>query len=339
MQFGLDWPLSLSSSWRSFLRANSIPSSTSSSRAALRYAQILTGSCAILLIVLELYSVYIVKRYSVAYARVSRQIAEAIKARPAAVGGPISVLMVGNSLLLDGVDVDRLQERTSPALRIYPIFLEGSGYYDWLYGLGRLFRQGARPQVVIVGLEVNTSLQNEVWEETPMMLFDSGDVLSAASQLGLDSTATSNLLLSHVSTFWTMRSFFRRRVLRVIVPHFESLFPYVRSGMASPAGPEVEKKLMSRIRTLNELCEAHGATLILLIPPTLSSEKAAHQMVMASEKAGVQALLPIDPTELTASFYEPDTVHLNPEGTVRFTSALASQLPRTIVRKTQSSRD
>jgi len=26
-------------------------------------------------------------------------------------------------------------------MRIYPIFLEATGYYDWLYGLQRLFRR------------------------------------------------------------------------------------------------------------------------------------------------------------------------------------------------------
>jgi hypothetical protein len=299
----------------------------------------LAGSCAILLILLEAYSVYTVKRYSVAHARVSRQYTEALMARPVAPGEATSVLMVGNSLLLYGVDLEKLRERTAATMRVYPIFLEGTGYYDWFYGLRRLFRQGARPQVVIVGLEANTSFQNAVWEESPMMLFDAGDVLSFASDLGLDRTTTSNLLLSHVSTFWEMRSFFRRRFLRAIVPDFESLFPYVRAGMSGPEGPEFEKIVTSRLGALSELCESHGARLILLIPPTLSSERAAHQMVIAAEKIGVQALLPIDPAELTAKFYAPDTVHLNPEGTVRFTSALADDLPKIVVSQTLASKN
>lgn len=303
------------------------------------YAKILAGSCAILLILLEAYSVYTVKRYSVSYARVSRQYTEALTARPAAPGEATSVLMVGNSLLLYGVDVEKLRERTAATMRVYPIFLEGTGYYDWFYALGRLFRQGAKPQVVVVGLEANTSFQNAVWEESPMMLFDAVDVLNVASDLGLDRTTTSNLLLSHVSTFWEMRSFFRRRFLRAIVPDFESLFPYVRAGMSGPEGPEFEEMVTSRLRALNELCESHGARLILLIPPTLSSERAAHQMVIAADRIGVQALLPIDPAELTAKFYAPDTVHLNPEGTARFTSVLARDLPKIVVSQTVASKN
>jgi hypothetical protein len=336
MQFGLASPSSLFLCWRSFRRANSIPSYTSSSK-PLAYASVLVGACAILGIALEVYSMYAVKHYSVTDERVSHQYREAMAIRPAAAGGATSVLMVGNSLLLYGVDLEKLRERTDANLQIHPIFLEGTGYYDWFYALRRLFRQGAKPQVVVAGLEPNTSFQSGVWEETPRLLLGAGDVLDVASDLGLDRTAASNLLLSHLSTFWEMRSFFRRRILRAVVPHFESLFPYVKSGAAGPQAPEFEAMVMSRLRNLNELCVANGARLVLLIPPTLSSEAAAHQMVAASEKVGVQALLPIDPVDLTASSYEADAVHLNPEGAVRFTSALARDLPKVVISQTVAS--
>src|SRR5919108_242026 len=332
MPLGLPWQPSLSSSWRSSRALSSAHSSTSSSEAtALRCAKTLIGICAILVVALEVCSVYLLKNYSVTFARVSRQYAEAVKVRPAAKGEPTSVLIVGNSLLLHGVDVDRLQQLTSANMRIYPIFLEGTGYYDWLYGLRRLFREGARPQVVVVGLEVNSSLVNGVWEESPMMLFDAKDVLDVSSDLGLDRTATSNVLLSHVSAFWGMRTFFRRRVLRSMVPHYEDLFPFVRSDQSASQDPELEAILKSRLQSLRELCAEHGAELIVVIPPTPSSEIAVRRMALAAQKAGVEALVPIDPNVLSASFYQRDRVHLNPEGAARFTSALAVDLSRTIV--------
>ena len=332
MQFAPAWRLSLSSYWRSFRAPNSVPSSTFSSKpATMRHATLLAGTCAILVIGLEISSIYAVKHYSTTFARVSRQYAEAVKVCPAAPGEPTSVLMVGNSLLLNGVDVDQLRKLTTSSLRIYPIFLEGTGYYDWLYGLRRLFRQGARPQLVVVGLEVNSALANGVWEESPMMLFDARDVLGVASDLGLDRTATSNLLLSHVSAFWDMRSFFRRRILLRLVPHFEDLFPFIRSDLTIPQGGQFEAILMSRLRTLRELCEAHGAKLILVIPPTPSSENAVRRMAIASQKIGVKALVPIDPMALSSRFYQTDAIHLNVDGAVCFTSALAGDLSKTIM--------
>jgi len=124
-----------------------MPSSISSSKSpALLHARALLGICAILVLFFEVFADYSLKHDSETYARVSQQYAEAVKVRPSRIGEPASVLMVGNSLLMEGIDVDRLQELTSSKMRIYPIFLEATGYYDWLYGLQRLFRQGGGPR-------------------------------------------------------------------------------------------------------------------------------------------------------------------------------------------------
>jgi hypothetical protein len=62
------------------------------------------------LISVEAISVYLQQHYSVAYRRVSQQIAQAIGARPTGPGKPTSVVLIGNSLFLAGVQVDRLEE-------------------------------------------------------------------------------------------------------------------------------------------------------------------------------------------------------------------------------------
>ena len=295
---------------------------------ALAYAKILVGICAVLMIAIEISSIYLLKHDSLTYARVSRQYDEAVKTRPAGPGEPPCVLMVGNSLLLQGVKVDRLQALTSASMRIFPVFLEATGYYDWLYGLRRLFREGARPQVVVVGVGVNYFLEDGVRQDyAPMMFFDARDTLAVASDLHLDRTATSNLLLAHSSIFWDTRSAIRTQILRRVVPHIEELFLLVNSRPAAPEGREFEEIAIPRLRRLRELCEAHGAKLILLVPPTLSSETAVNQMAYAAHTAGVEISVPIDPTALSAKFYQPDGMHLNPEGAVLFTSALAKDLP------------
>jgi hypothetical protein len=308
-------------------------SSISNSRsAALLYAKALVGICAILVVSLEVLSNYLLKHYSDTYARVSRQYANALEMRPSRPGEPKSVLMVGNSLLLEGIEVDRLQELMSGSLRIYPVFVEATSYYDWLYGLRRLFRQGARPQVVIVGLPVNYFLGTGVREAySPKMLFDAQDVLRVASDLRLDHTAASNLLLAHSSTFWGTRSVLRAQILPRIVPRFEDLLSLVRTKPTIPKSPEFEAVAISRLRTLRELCEAHGAKLTVLVPPTPSSESAVRQMAIASQKAGVETFVPIDPGALSARFYQPDALHLNSEGAALFTSALATDLTKYLV--------
>jgi len=310
-----------------------MPSSISGSKSkAITYAKALAAICGVLILVFEIASVYLLNHWSPTYARISRQYDEALKIRPAGAGEPASVLMVGNSLLLHGVEVNRLQELTSSRMRVYPVFLEATGYYDWLYALHGLFLRGARPQVVVVGVGVNYFLENGVRQDyAPMLFFNARDTLAVASDLQLDRTATSSLLLAHSSTFWDTRSAIRMQVLNHMVPHLEDLFSLVNQKPAVPEGKKFAEITIPRLQRLRELCEANGAKLILLVPPTLASENAVSQMAAAAQAAGVDVSVPIDPAALPAKFYQPDGMHLNRDGAVLFTSALAKDLPEKVM--------
>jgi lysophospholipase L1-like esterase len=109
-----------------------------------------------------------------------------------------------------------------------------------------------------------------------------------------------------------------------------------------PAVPQAqlfEATANSRLEQLRQLCQAHGAKLILLVPPTPFSEDATREMSLASQKAGVEALVPIDPAVLPRKYYQPDEMHLNSEGAALFTSALATFLPQEVKRETIVSPD
>jgi hypothetical protein len=309
-----------------------MPSSISGSKSkAIAYAKALLAICAVLILVFEIASVYLLDHQSATYARISRQYDNALKIRRGTAGEPPSVLMVGNSLLLHGVELNRLQELTSSRMHLYPIFLEATGYYDWLYALHGLFLRGARPQVVVLGVGVNYFLENGVRQDyAPMMLFNARDTLAVASDLKLDRTAASNLLLAHSSTFWDTRSAIRMQVLNRIVPHLEDLFSLVNQKPTVPDGREFAEITIPRLERLRELCEANGARLILLVPPTLDSETAVNEMTAAARAAGVEVSVPIDPATLSAKFYQPDGMHLNRDGAVLFTSALAKDLPEKV---------
>jgi hypothetical protein len=309
-----------------------MPSSISGSKSkAIAYAKALAAICAVLILVFEIASVYLLNHQSATYARISRQYDDALKIRRGVAGEPPSVLMVGNSLLLHGVQLNRLQELTSARMHLYPIFLEATGYYDWLYALHGLFLRGAKPQVVVLGVGVNYFLENGVRQDyAPMMFFNARDTLAVASDLKLDRTAASNLLLAHSSTFWDTRSAIRMQVLNHIVPHLEDLFSLVNQKPAVPEGSEFAEITIPRLQRLRELCEANGARLILLVPPTLDSENAVNEMTAAAQAAGVEVSVPINPATLSAKFYQPDGMHLNRDGAVLFTSALAKDLPEKV---------
>ena len=306
-----------------------LSSISNSRRRAFTYAKILFAICAALTISFELLSDNLLKHHSETYARVSRQYGDALRVRHAGPGEPMSVLMVGNSLLLYGVDVNRLQKLTSSQLSIHPIFLEATGYYDWLYALRRLFRDGSRPQVVVLGVGVNAFLSNGVRQDyAPLMFFDLKDASDVASELKFDRTATSNLLLEHSSVFWDMRSVIRMQVLRHTVPHCRQLFLLLKPQPRVPPSPEFNAIANPRLERLRRLCTAYGAKLIILVPPTPSSEDAVRQMTLASRREGVESLVPVDPAVLSVDYYQSDEIHLNSEGAEIFTVALATYLPR-----------
>lgn len=309
-----------------------MPSSISDSKhTALVYCKALLGICAFLTAGFEISSNYLLNHFSLTWSRVSRQHEQAVATRHAGPRQPPAVLMVGNSLLLHGVQVERLRSLTSSRMQIYPIFLEATGYYDWLYGLRKIFREGARPDVVVVGVGVNYFLVNSIRPDyVPMLLVDSKDTISLAFDLQLDRTSTSNLWLAHVSAFWDTRSAIRTQVLNHFVPHLEDLFSLLTPKPSIPKGSQFEGITIPRLQKLRELCETHGAKLILLVPPTLASETAVREMAAAARAVGVDVSVPVDPAALSAQFYQPDGMHLNREGAVLFTAALAKDLPERV---------
>src|SRR3989449_1091828 len=278
---------------------------------AATHVKVICGISFAFLIVLEGLSAYVLKHHSVTYRRVSQQLNRAVGARPEGTGEPTSVVMIGNSLFLDGIQVDRLQELTSERLRIYPIFLEATGYYDWLYGLRRIFRLGARPEVGVVQLEAISLLWNRGRTEySPMLFFDAPDLLHVSSDLGLGRTAESSLLLAHWSAFSSAHSVIRTQILRSTIPHFTELFNLLILGQRPTAlRPDTEEIAEARLKTLRDLCHAHGAKMILLAPPVPSSESAVRKLVGIAQGIGVSTLVPIDPQMLTARYYESDVLH------------------------------
>jgi hypothetical protein len=313
-----------------------MPLYISSSKRAAIHIGLFIGSCAVLVIAFEISSNYLLTRHSETYARVSQQYAEALKVRPAEPREPLPILMVGNSLLLDGVDVKRLQQLTSAQVRVYPIFLEATGYYDWFYGLQRLFREGSRPQVIVLGIGADSLVTNSVRQDyVPLLLFDLQESLCVGSDLKMDRTATSNLVLAHVSVFWDTRSVIRGQVLQHVVPRYRDLVMFLKPHPATPAPAEFTEVANARLRRLRELCESHGARLILLIPPTPSSADAIRQLTFVTHKLGVEMLVPLDPTNLAPKYYQSDDLHLNSEGAALFTSAVATVLPKTLMHESR----
>jgi hypothetical protein len=185
--------------------------------------------------------------------------------------------------------------------------------------------------VLVIGLGMESLLQNSVRPESPMLLFDARDVVDVSSDLGLDRTATFNLLLSHWSVFWDTRRIIRLHALRRTIPGAGELFALLNKAPSSGIGSEFEAVATSRLKTLRQLGEAYGAKVVLLIPPWSTSPEAVRQAIAAARNAGLDPMVPINPSPLPAALFEPDGVHLNAKGAAVFTAALETDLPKKIV--------
>ena len=69
----------------------------------------------------------------------------AVLLQPRMPDGSTSILVVGNSLLLHGIDRARLQREMGSRYHVVLYPIEGTTYLDWYFGLRRLFADGARP--------------------------------------------------------------------------------------------------------------------------------------------------------------------------------------------------
>jgi hypothetical protein len=241
---------------------------------------------------------------------------------------PEELLIVGNSLLIAGVDVGALNEPLQPRWRGVRFGIEQTTYYDWYYGLRRLTADGAKPSAIVVCLEprhlVGSTVRTEIFAR---YLMRKGDTLSVSRALDLSPTDTADLFLANVSAFWALRKEIRKNVLGRLMPELPNLTRMITRGGGSPA-PELDELLSKgriRLEALRATADAAGARLIVVVMPPVDS---AHTSALAELGAqlGIPTVTPLTDQDLLPDDYEPDLYHLNSQGRERFTQALATAL-------------
>lgn len=236
-----------------------------------------------------------------------------------------SVLVAGNSLLLEGVDFPQLQREVGSEMDLRRAVVEGTYYLDWFYGLKRLFAAGAKPDVVVLVLNPIQLTSGSVGGDyTAHFLVDRRDILEFAKETGADRNRTSSLAFANLSFFYGARAEIRNWILGRILPDLPSLTHNFQSAPKSLTGDVLRDVATQRLERLRQLCQDHGAELVFVIPP--SNEDMGAAVVSAAAAAhGVQVVIPIAPGVLPVTDYS-DHFHLNPEGARKFTPALATEL-------------
>lgn len=240
-----------------------------------------------------------------------------------------SVLVAGNSLLLEGVDFAKLQQETGPTLDLRRTAVEGTFYLDWYYGLRRMFAEGARPDAVVLVLNPTQLTSASVGGDyTAHFLVNRSDLLRFAQESGADRNRMSSIALANLSFFYGARAEIRNWVLGQILPDLPSLSRNFHSPPRTPHPEELRELARQRLGRLRQLCQDHKAELVFVIPP--SNEDAGTAAVsQAATDLGVPILVPIAPGALPLSDYS-DRFHLNAHGASKFTLAFAAALKQVL---------
>jgi len=251
--------------------------------------------------------------------------------RPGTAGSPRNVVLVGNSLLLAGVDIPLLNTLSSGGFSYSRLVIEQTQYADWFFGLRRLLSEGARPDAVVLVFGANHWLADAVrGEYFAYELMRPLDVFSVARELGLDRTTASNYFFASLSSWLGGRAEIRKFLLSEIVPDLEQFVKKLNDGPpVYPADDVVFDKARERMRRLKALCEGYGVQLVTVLYPTEQANAPWDALAKAANAAALPIVIPVAKMGYPRALYA-DGYHLNTEGMDRFTHDLIAPLENAV---------
>lgn len=248
--------------------------------------------------------------------------ASSIGGRP----GQTSVLLVGNSLLLEGVDFPKLRSSMPADARIWRFALEDTGILEWRFGLRRLIAEGTRPTHVVLALGASNFRSHTLRSDySAFYLLRARDIPQLASSLHYDLTHEADLYFARFSLFYAGRNLIRNFAVNLATPSYADLLHGLAVAERQQKRPDDSRAAMlSDIVDMRQSCEAIDARFIVLIMPGFE-DRDALDVTAAAHDSGVAVVEPVAERGFSQNLYR-DGYHLNAEGSERFTALLAPQL-------------
>jgi hypothetical protein len=257
--------------------------------------------------------------------RINGEMAIAKHITPMEDGHP-TMLMVGNSLLHEGVDIDALRNDVASDYAVKRLVIEQTHYLDWYFGIRRLLEEGVHPSVIVLTLEpaqlASSYTLGESFARRQMSLRDFPQVVH---ETNLDRTTASTYLIAHFSNWMGDKAFIRQAVTILLVPHFRELAGRIADHGAhiTERGPLVAAA-QKRLPELAALAQSYGVQIIVLFPPGLK-ENYSVDIQQVGANLNVPVWVPSLPGEFPRDLYR-DGYHLNAQGAQIFTARLAEQI-------------
>jgi hypothetical protein len=246
--------------------------------------------------------------------------------RPSPASSPV-VLIVGNSLLLRGLNYSKIRSEMAPHLQVVRFGIENTEYLDWYYGLHHLFTSGVRPSTVLLCLSMGQMVSTKtLGDYSARHLFGVPELLPVAHEAGMDATRTSGLMLAHWSSFYASRATIRNFILNRTAPGYAGAMHTLADSIREPL-PSDEKLISNaraRASAIHKLCQQYNAELVILVPPSLGTKN--NLLVSAAHLEQVNVDNPLPTGSLGPEFFRPDRTHLNEKGAEVFTKAVIRYL-------------
>jgi hypothetical protein len=240
--------------------------------------------------------------------------------------GRTNLLLVGNSLLLEGINADLLSRRVPREVHITRFAVEQTYYLDWEYGLRRLFREGSQPDLVVLLLGPTHMLSSQIrGDYSAYYLFDARDIPDIGNRLGYTLNQTSSLLFAHGSLFYAGRNNLRNFILGQVDPPYAAFLHALPAASGPSLPPAAAQSLAAqRFAVLQDMATAHHAALVFVSAPGFFPA-AESEVLAGARQASVSALAPAPNGSWPAKRFR-DGFHLTPVAADSFTAELADQL-------------
>jgi hypothetical protein len=236
-----------------------------------------------------------------------------------------TVLLVGNSLMLEGIDYSRLREELAPGAFVVRFPIEQTQYLDWYYGLRRLFSEGSQPDMVVLCMSAEHLITSRIrGDYSAYYLFRLADIPQIRREIDYDLTKTSSLVLARFSLFYAGRSPLRNFVLVRTDPSYAAMLQRLAAPQAHfPPDREMERIAETRLTDLRTLCAAHDAQFAFLLAPGFGPGEA--QLVLAGTRSQTDVMNPVHLNDWGRDRFR-DGFHLNADGARSFTDLVAPLL-------------
>ena len=240
-----------------------------------------------------------------------------------------TILMLGNSLLLEAVDFDQLKSQLEPWAVPTRFVIEQTAFLDWSYGIKRLLSDGARPNRIILCLNLPQFVSSSIrGDHVAFYLYRTTDLLNVGRDSGYDLTKTSGLLFARYSLFFAGRNSLRNFVLNRLQPAYGELL----HGFTTVPAPELtDAKVLQlaapRLEQLRRLCNENGIQFAFLLPPGFGD--GGQGLIQAGINSGTTVLAPVSLNAWDKDQFR-DGFHLSKTGSERFTKLVSEKVRLTL---------